>query len=160
MRNIGVIALLGLMSTPAWSGNLSYKAGTGLDTTGFSGYVAIFSAAYESPLWGLIDQKIEAGLWVDREGKGGQGSFYGGYAVGMKVHPGVVYGQFFLGVAGISNPDAYLSSVFQFTHDIGVGIEDKEGRALGLNVKHISNAGLKSPNVGRNFFMVDIKFPF
>lgn len=151
--------ILSLLSFPALADNISYKFGLGYDPMGLSGNIANFALGYEKPLGEILDQRLEMGLWTDNLHNGRSSSGYGNYEVGIKVRHEGFYLQTFVGVALINNTDTQLSSVYEFTHDIGFGLMEKSGKAMGLNFKHFSNAGLKKPNIGRNFMQFEVKVP-
>jgi hypothetical protein len=146
-----------------FGGSVNYKFGTGLSHGGINivdGKVSLFSLSHEREISSLFQRKLETGVWADSSGKGRLGSAYGNYSIGVSVEPVPFYVNTFVGVAGISSPDVFLSTFFQFTHDIAIGIEDKKHRRFGLSFKHISNAGIKSPNIGRNFIQIGVGVPW
>lgn len=53
-------------------------------------------------------------------------------------------------------PDRSLSTAFQFSDMIGMGLQwGREGRStLGLRYQHISNLGIKRPNPGMDFALL------
>jgi hypothetical protein len=115
----------------------------------------IFSLSHISPLFDPIPTKTELGLFTDRLNSS---SGYLFQSVGIRVNPGPILAESFWGVGLISSPDNILSTHLQFTNDLNLGIVDKSGNSIGVSYKHISNAGIKSPNVGRDFLMVYWKF--
>lgn len=155
-----LLYLLLLVPGVVFADNLSYKFGLGATSNSVAdGKVTFFNASYERPLTSILDQKYEGGVWTDMLGEGRKSSGYANYSVGIKVEPGVFYAQAYVGVALITHPDTQLGSHGQFTHDIGFGFQDAKKKAMGLNIKHISNAGLKKPNIGRNFVQLEVKIP-
>jgi len=136
---------------------IGFKEGIGIVKEDYLD-VATFSLSYETSLNKHIIQKSEAGFWIDNN-ETHSSSAYGSYSLGTKVNSGNVFMSFFLGGALINKTDSQLSTNFQFSHDLGVGIEDN-GKSIGLNLKHLSNAGIKKPNMGRNFIQLEVKLPF
>jgi lipid A 3-O-deacylase PagL len=61
--------------------------------------------------------------------------------------------------ATINNDTNRLPSSVQFGSHLGAGIRVGERGSIGVAVQHISNAGLKQPNGGINFYMVTASFP-
>ena len=61
-----------------------------------------------------------------------------------------------------TSPTRTLSTAFQFSDELGVGLQfGREGRAtLGLRYQHISNAGIASPNPGMNFYTAYLGYRF
>lgn len=65
---------------------------------------------------------------------------------------------YFRAVAGmglISKKGNRLGGNFQFTEEIELGYKQ-----VGLGYKHISNAGIQKPNLGRDFLQLSINIPF
>ena len=63
-----------------------------------------------------------------------------------------MYGYAFFGPALISATDTQLSTNFQFATDIGFGVRDRE-TFMSVGYGHISNAGIKLPNKGRDYLL-------
>jgi hypothetical protein len=63
------------------------------------------------------------------------------------------------GVALMSSTDAFLSTIFQFSHDLGISLKDARGVSLDFSYRHISNAGIALPNAGRNFLVLKLGLP-
>lgn len=119
-----------------------------------------FSLSYRDSLVGVLDHKAEVGLFADiRCCKNRKSSMYGGYSVGMRLERGIIYTSTYWGVALISNPDNRLSSPFNFMGDLSVGLTDGR-RYIGVNYKHLSNAGLSLPNKGRDFVSIEVGAKF
>lgn len=57
------------------------------------------------------------------------------------------------GIGFISDTDVYLGGHLEFNHNLYIGIKDKHDKSIGLSYRHISNAGLFMPNVGRDFYL-------
>lgn len=132
--------------------HLGYGFGVFLDKSQSFDDVKIISFNSVTKI-GLFREKIEGGLWLDKakylEERKENGYF--SYSLGMRVHPGYLYIENFWGLLVNVNTDRYLPSHFNFVNDFGIGLEDSQLRMIGIHFKHISNAGLKSPNRGRNF---------
>lgn len=108
-----------------------------------------------------LKKQWEIGAWFDSAGHGRSGSGIFSYQIGLEVTPGVFVLRSMHGLAYITNPDAYLGGSFpQFNHDIYLGVRDDRDRAIGLKYKHISSAGIFSPNMGRDFMMVELGVPW
>jgi len=122
--------------------------------------VKMFSAGYQSPLLYIFEQKWEAGLWSDTVGNGRKSSGFGGWSMGVEPKLGTFYVHSFWGLIGITSTDTMLSTNFQFMQDLGIGVRDARGVSLGAGYKHISNAGIKQPNRGRDFFFAQLQIPF
>ena len=121
----------------------------------------IFSLGFRDDLLGPFVYQYEGGIWFDSAGSGRKTSAFFDAGLGIEVRSGDLVLRSTHGLAFISTPDSYLGGYFpNFNHDLYVGIRDKTGNAIGLSYKHISNAGLMPPNVGRDFITVDLGIPW
>jgi hypothetical protein len=77
---------------------------------------------------------------------------YGG--AGIEPTANKNYLNYVIGPSLISSPDSYLSSYYQFFQETGMGVRDVYDTRIGIVFKHLSNAGLKKPNAGRNFLTI------
>lgn len=109
-------------------------------------------------LFGLSYQ-YEVGGWIDIAGQGRKGSGYGAYQIGVETD-GPIFARVMVGPALITTPDAYLGGAFNFTEDFYLGLSGKNGNTIGVLYKHVSNAGLEPPNMGRDFAGVTVSIPF
>lgn len=150
-------------TTSAFAGDMTFKYGIGvfLKDANSAVEVKFFSLGYQSPIWNLFRQKVELGLWADtRTGEGHRhSSGFASYSLGVSVEGGRFYASSFWGGSYITHTDSLLSTNFEFAQDLSVGLKDDAGRALGVTYKHFSNAGIKLPNKGRDFFVIDVRVP-
>ena len=58
------------------------------------------------------------------------------------------------------NDDNRLSTLFQFSDHVGAGYAFQNKWDVALNVEHFSNGGIKSPNIGVNFLILNAARPF
>jgi hypothetical protein len=58
----------------------------------------------------------------------------------------------------INNRIHRLPTALQFGSHLGVGVALGEAGSIGLAVQHLSNAGIKEPNGGINFYMATLGF--
>lgn len=79
---------------------------------------------------------------------------------GLRTQTRPFYIYYLPGVAFITGPDDYLSSFYQFSHDIGGGMKDSRGVSIDFTYRHFSNMGLHMPNPGRNFLALKMGIPF
>lgn len=108
----------------------------------------------------LITQ-YEIGAWFDNSGINGRSSSsMGSVSAGINVNTGYIFGQALVGPALISAPDSNLGGVFQFNNDVAFGLRDPDTNAtFGFAYKHLSSAGIESPNRGRDFMLFRISIP-
>ena len=149
---ITLLCILG--SRHALSSDLSIRGGSAIVNGSLTGGSKIFGLRYEEPLKRGIEYAVEIGGYVDNLGNGRKGAALAKLQLG--VTPGAQIGAFgsaFTGPCFISSTDALLGSIYQFCTDFGIGIRDTE-TILSVTYSHISNAGLKLPNKGRDFVIL------
>lgn len=106
-------------------------------------------------------QQFEAGAWNDsRKDLGRKNNAYASYSVGLPIEIGNFYTQYLVGVALFVTTDSYLGGIGQFCQDVGVGFVGDNGNRIGIGYKHISSAGVFSPNIGRDYVMLKMGVPF
>jgi len=120
--------------------------------------IKLFNIGTQWDLYKLFKQKLEAGVWTDVKFENRRSSGYAAYSVGIRVEPQILYVESFWGAALMTHTDGMLSSNFQFMNDTGIGVQDDAGRFIGISYKHISNAGISYPNLGRDFLSIKMGF--
>lgn len=105
----------------------------------------------------VLAWKLETGFLSDLRANNLAG--YGQVGLGVEPKYGPVYFHFFQSVGAISAQDQYLSGYFQFFEDLGVGFKGTNGTGIGLGYKHISNAGITTPNRGKDLINLMVRFP-
>src|SRR6267378_2334004 len=60
--------------------------------------------------------------------------------------------------ATINNETNRLPSALQFGSHLGAGLSFEKA-SVGLELQHISNAGIKQPNGGINFYLLSVQMP-
>lgn len=128
-----------------------YGLGFGAPNQVGRGEIKWFSIGIEKDHQTPWVSQAELGVISDmKQGLGRQSGLFVSYAAGPKMQLGPVQTRYLWGVGYLSHTDSLLSSHFQFTHDLTIGLYDlKSGLSLGY--KHISNAGITLPNRGRDF---------
>ena len=85
-------------------------------------------------------------------------SYYFTAMVGVEPKTDSVYLSYKIGPAIITHTDALLGSNLQVHQEIELGLYDSRGVRFGLCAKHMSNAGIVKPNLGRNFMGIKAAF--
>jgi hypothetical protein len=119
-----------------------------------------FSIGYEEDVFGPIVRQVEVGGFFDQSGGGRSSSGFANYSLGVEVNPGYFLARSMWGVGAITNADSLLGGWFEFSQDLLLGVRDDRGRAIGVDYKHISSAGIYCPNVGRDFITVHVEIPW
>jgi hypothetical protein len=123
--------------------------------------VKTFALGHQEKILNSVVYQFEGGMWADSRGDlGRKSSGFGNMSIGLDVQAGYVYTQALWGLGFITTTDSMLGGNFQFNNDLGVGIRDQKGYAIGLNYKHMSSAGIYDVNAGRDLLYIKMGFPF
>lgn len=112
----------------------------------------------QEDLWGALKDRGIVGGWLDNAGDGKTSSGLMAGQIGWEVNRDGLLVGIFAGPCLISNTDSLLGGHFQFMDDIHLGIQDRDGNYIGLMYRHISSAGIATPNIGRDIMGVEIRF--
>lgn len=136
-------------------------AGLGaFSTEGYSlSQVKFAKIGLQEDLWYSLKQRFNVGGWLDNRGQGRTSSAFGGYQIGFDVENDVFEASVFTGPSLISSTDVALGGILQFNETVFLGIRDKSGDTIGMAYNHFSSAGLESPNLGKDFMCLEVKFP-
>lgn len=107
--------------------------------------VQLGATIWRVPDLGGITRRVDVNATPIWRSERGRGYFEGG--LGLYVLS-----------ATINNDTNRLPSSVQFGSHLGAGIRVGERGSIGVAVQHISNAGLKQPNGGINFYLVTASF--
>lgn len=158
-----VLLITGLFLIPniAFSGTFA-RYGIGVFRSNEYGSAAVksFSVGHTESLLGPVIQQVEGGYFGDSSGHNRKGSGFGNYGVGLEANPGYFVLRSTWGVGAITSPDSMLGGPFQFNHDLLLGVKGDNGALIGVDLKHISSAGIELPNLGRDFLLIHLELPF
>lgn len=107
--------------------------------------------------------KLRSGVggWTDCAGNGRDDAAYFSEQLGFEVvNSAGTYASVFTGPTLLTATDSYLGGHFQFQEDVHLGISDPAGNGFGVFYKHLSSAGIETPNIGRDLMGVEFKFPY
>lgn len=142
-------------SSHANAADYSVKFGPGVEGQQLTGASKMFGIREESYQVRGIYTAVELGGWSDAT-KGRKPAAYTKLQVGAKPGPETgLYGYAFFGPALISSTDTQLSTNFEFATDIGFGVRDRY-TFMSAGYAHISNAGIKLPNKGRDYLLFSV----
>lgn len=146
-----------LASSPATlAADYSARFGPGIQDGAMTGVTKNFGIRYEEHLIRGIYFGGEVGGYVDNAGYGRKGAGVGKLQFGVKPGPYTgLYGKAFGGPCLITATDVRLGSFYQFCTDVGIGVRDRDS-FVGIGYSHISNAGLKLPNSGRDYVVFEM----
>lgn len=157
-----LIVILSFLITPIVHASdtvIKYGANVATESENLGVTKAVF-IAQQFHLVGPLISQLEGGGWFDNSGEPGRKSsaLLGG-SFGVHVDANYAYAQALVGPAYISQPDSALGGPFQFNNDVAFGLKDpKTGATVGINYKHVSSAGLETPNRGRDFWLFRVSF--
>lgn len=157
---IALTVLFYITSRNANAADYSVKFGPGIEGQQLTGSTKVFGLRREAYQFYGVYTAVEVGGYVDNFGGGrksaGLVKFQAGVAPGPETG---LYGFGFFGPCFISTTDTQLGSNYQFATDVGLGIRDRVS-FMTAGYGHISNAGLKLPNHGRDFLTFSIGLRF
>lgn len=164
MKNKLLVLYLVFISSMAYAQDDQYVIDVGLGTFGTEGsslsQVKFAKMGIQEDLWYALKQRFNGGGWLDSRGDGRTGSAFAGYQLGYEVSNSAFQASVFSGPCLITSPDSALGGIVQFNETIFFGIVDKDYDSIGVVYNHFSSAGLETPNLGRDFIGLEIKFPF
>lgn len=138
------------------------SGGVGVFNSAKDGYSQVkwLNMGYRQPLVLGLTEQVEFGGWLDRGRYGLKSGGYGAYLIGVETNADVMM-RAMVGPAVITTPDSNLGGYFpQFTEEVFLGLSGSSGNKVGIKYKHISSAGLVSPNMGRDFAGVEMSIPW
>lgn len=123
----------------------------------FLGQSKYIDLGYRADMWNGIYWQTKIGGW----GEGGpdltrKGGGFTSTGIGLEVDLQPVELRGGGALALITTPDSQLGGYFQFNEDISVGLRDKHGNGIALQYNHISCGTLCSPNLGRDFMILEL----
>ena len=163
MRNILITAVIvGLITSKiVLAGSFGqYGLGVFHSSDYGKGETKSFSLGYEEDWVGPFIHQYELGVYADQGGHGRSTSGFGNMSVGVEVNPGYFVARSLWGIGAITTPDSMLGGWFQFNQDLLLGVKDDKGHIIGVDYKHISSAGIYSPNQGRDFILIHVEIPW
>lgn len=111
----------------------------------------------QETVWNPIKVRGLIGGWLDSYYDRSSSMFYSGQ-LGYEVNNNGFLAGIFSGPCVITNTDGLLGGNLQFMSDFHLGIQDVESNYFGLMYRHISSAGLSTPNIGRDFVGLEFRF--
>lgn len=148
-----------LLSFSAHSAEVSPKFGVGVAGGADFGTVKYLELGLSGTIIGPWCYTLATGLWTDSRP---------GYATtplavattGVRAVYGPLMASTEWGLAGIVVPDRALSTYYQFSNLTQAAVRTSEGHFVGAFYRHYSNAGIKQPNLGRDFVGITVGVAF
>ncbi len=161
LKRKSLVVLLPLIFISSVQANeLSFGLGLGIGNSAVNSSVET-KVLTASHIWDIYDgfyAKARAGYFSDKSGDPTrQSSGFGSFGLGMLVDLKPIEVRVGYGLAAITTPDSYLGGQFpQFSGDLYLGVRDRVGNGIGVSYQHISSAGIWTPNVGRDFMILEV----
>ncbi len=114
----------------------------------------------QEDVWYDLKQRFNVGGWDDTRGGNYSSAAFAGYQLGFEVTNDVLQGSIWSGPSVISATDAMLGGPMQFNETLFFGIVDKQQSSIGVAYNHFSSAGIYTPNLGRDYLGLQLKFPW
>ena len=152
-----LLAIL-LLHSQAMGAEMGINYGVALPTdSDFLTQVKTFAINYSEGH--TLRTKYEVGLYTDpRRGDGRKTSGYASASIGIRPQLKGLLVESFWGLGAITSPDTNLGGAFNFFHSISIGVIDNQYNSIAFSYKHISSAGIYSPNIGRDFITLNWGF--
>lgn len=153
-----------LTATKALSDEISIAYGLGEAESAVSSAAEtkVFEISYRKSIAHAFYWAFEVGGWLDSSGDPNRSS-----STFFSTSPGYIVdiGHFEIrnsyGISYVTSPDEYLGGSFpQFHGEVYVGIRDDAGCGFGVKYNHFSSAGIFTPNIGRDFAMLELNKRF
>lgn len=155
-----VACTVSLLMEDSYADDLVLDGGIGVLNSGKKSLseTKMLTLGIQGDLIGPLKDRAVIGGWLDNSGKGRTGSAVTSGQLGFEVNSGGLVAGIFTGPALISNPDVLLGGPFQFMDDLHIGIQDRSGYYIGLMYRHLSSAGIETPNIGRDIVSLELRF--
>lgn len=127
----------------------------GADT--FLGQTKYLNLGYREFMWeGLYWQNKLGALGEGGPDQTRRGGVYFASGLGLEVDLQPIELRGGGSLAGITSPDSQLGGYFEFNEDVSLGLRDKKGSGIALQYNHLSCASFCSPNLGRDFVILEL----
>lgn len=148
-----VLALLAPCNVLAGDATTTIVMGQGINKSHSSAiYLVRIEGKLKDPRFGV---RLDAGGYSDDPAVR-KGALLTGVSVGRNIgSDNGFHGSLYMGVLFKTTNDALTSTNFQFTEDANICHSE-----VCIGYKHISNAGIKKPNIGRDYVTLGITLRF
>jgi hypothetical protein len=147
----------------ASSSNIYLQYGAGMYDVKHPHDSQFFSLELSNEVLPSVRLVSETGLYTrlqtGEQGRRGSAFFDTGIGIRPKL-TGDVFVESYWCIGAITAPDSNLGGVFNFFNTTRLGVIGKDGIGLSVWFKHISSAGINSPNKGREWLGLSWIFSF
>jgi hypothetical protein len=154
LRLLKILIAAALISNSAiaeGSANVFIRAGAGFTNNVKS---SLYSVGYDRYSNNNFFYRVDLGTWLDPQEEH-RDAIYGAFSGGKRFGETTdLHVNLSVGVLFHSGSDVLLGSAFQFTEELSLGYD-----RVSVGVKHISSAGLASPNRSRDTLFVEYAIP-
>jgi hypothetical protein len=137
---------------------IGYGVGVFNDANYYLGQNKYIDAGYRSFIWDGFYWEWDGGYWGEGSPDIGRKSgFFASSGPGLEIDLQPLELRSGWQLAAISNPDSQLGGYFpEFHGTASIGLRDKKGDGIAVEYNHISSAGLVTPNIGRDFILLEL----
>lgn len=149
-----------LITEDSYADDLILDGGVGILNSGKRSLseTKMLTLGLQGDVVGPLKGRGVVGGYLDNAGHGRSNSAVVGGQLGFEVNRDGLVAGIFTGPALISNPDVLLGGPFQFIDDLHLGIQDKSGYYIGIMYRHLSSAGIETPNIGLDVVGLELRF--
>jgi Lipid A 3-O-deacylase (PagL) len=118
----------------------------------------ILETGLRSDIWEGLYLQNKLGFYVDSsQNLDRKSSAFVFTGIGLEINFSAIEIRNSASFGAISTPDSMLGGRFpQFNEEFYLGLRDRKNNGIGVKYSHISSAGLESPNMGRDFVMLQL----
>ena len=160
MNSLCVALLCALATGPVQTNEayVGYGVGVFNDADSYIGQMKVAEVGYRYFLLDGIYWQNKIGYWGDASNdKTRSSSGYGASGLGMELSLQPLELRSSVSLAMVTTPDSQLGSAFpQFNEELYAGLRDRMGDGFGFQYEHISCGPFCSPNLGRDFIILQL----
>lgn len=151
--------IVNLLAVFAQAGEINLRFGVGAGNDMDFGSVKYIEAGHTGTVYGVWVYNVAGALVIDpREGYATTPLLSA--TTGVRASWGPLMASTSWGLAALAYTDLALSTHYQFTNLTELAICDPNGNCVGAFYRHYSNAGIKQPNLGRDFLGASVGIAF
>ena len=162
MKLVTILLLIGIWANVAYGDDSQYIVDGGIgvfhSATNSLSETKMLTLGIQNTISGPWKDRTVVGGWIDNAGGGKTGSALASGQIGFEVNKDGLLAGVFSGPAAISTTDVLLGGHLQFMDDVHLGIEDKDKNYFGVMYRHLSSAGISTPNIGRDVIAIELRF--
>ena len=157
MKKLILMLLFVFITQVAFAGGFAKVGGDATNRIVFNN--KLITLGYQHKFFYLFDYQLEAGNFSNHGKSLPDESYFVGSSVGVSLVQHSWYAKSFIGPALVTPTNVYLNTPIELNTDLELGLRDHRGLGMGVGYKHMSNGGVTTPNLGRDFLFLKIQLP-